>query len=212
MYLIGGIVALSGAGFFLWRSYGRNVSNDGKNYVTKEAYKDWLKQGGQEIEKVKSSKEFGDVVVTLNYIPAEKRALREAGSLNSPVFETALEEARKFFACQLTISHKEGLDILNTQSEIYRDYESRVKYFSFGIQRKLYLTTGSKKVPCALMHFERTFGLGKALTLNLAFESKELATTGESPVLTWEDDFFGIGKINLSIGKNELNALPQIKS
>lgn len=212
-YLIFGILLISGVTTFLWWKSAKKPAGKQAAYtLSKEEYAKWLQNNSSKIDQIKSSKEFGDVVVTLNYVPAEKRAIREAGSSTAPGFEAALSEARKFLTYQLKINHKEGLDVLNTQSEMYRDYESRVKYFSFGIQRKLYLTVGAKKIPCALMHFERTFGLGKELMLNLAFDSQEIPTSEESPVLTWEDDFFGIGKINLSIGKNEINTLPQIKS
>ena len=212
-YLVSGVLLILGAVTFIgWKSGKKAVNKQAAYTLSKDEYTKWLQNNATKIDEVKSSKEFGDIVVTLNYVPAEKRALREAGSSTAPGFEAALDEARKFLTYQLKINHKDGLDVLNTQSEMYRDYESRVKYFSFGIQRKLYLTVGAKRIPCALMHFERTFGLGKELMLNLAFDSKEIPETEESPVLTWEDDFFGIGKINLSIGKNEINTLPQIKS
>lgn len=190
----------------------KNTTDNVAKKVTNTEYESWIKKQPKELEKIKATKEFGDITVSLSYIPAENRAIREVGSIKNQGFASALAEARKLMVYQLKISHKEGFDLLNTESPVYASYDSRVKYFAFDIQRKLKLSIGNEVKPCIMSHFERTYGSGNNIIVNLAFENEKISDLKADPIITWDDDFFGIGKINLSIGKNEIKSIPQIKS
>lgn len=206
------IAVISIFGLGLWFFHENNLPAGLNNIMSKSEYKRWITNNSKEMEKISAKKEFGDIEVILNYIPAEKRAIREIGSVDKPGFNEALLEARKFMVYQLRINHKEGLDILNTESSVYKNYDSRVRYFSYDIQKQITLNIGNQHIPCSLLHFERTFGIGKELLLNLAFDASQIKLLNSDPVITWDEDYFGIGKINLSVRKNEINSIPQIKS
>lgn len=180
--------------------------------MTAGEFGSWIKSNSTEAAKLSSKKTFGDISYEVRYIPAELRVFRELGSYSHHDFKQSLAEARKLETYQIKIYHKEGLGILNVESNKYKSYDQRVKYFSFDIQRRIKLLVGKSEVSCVLSHFERTFEASPYTLIDVAFESKAIAGNNIERIISIDDDYFGIGKINLGISEADLNKFPIIKS
>ncbi len=184
----------------------------GNRVVSTSEYATWVNENIAEIEKLSDSKNFGDISFELKYIPAEIRALREVGSFTHPNYLSVLNESRKLEVYQIRISNNTGINILNMQSKNYPTYDQRVKYFAFEIQKNIKLTIGKSTIPCSMCHFERTFETSPYTLLNIAFDKSALPKSTGNPVITIDDTYFNIGKVNLGIEAFQLNKIPNIKA
>lgn len=161
---------------------------------------------------ITAKKEFGDIQFSVNIMPASVRATRETGmkAVGTPSWKKALQEAQKLETYQIKIAHKDGLDLLNTESVRYRNYEDRIKYFSYDIQSRIKMKIGTEVYPCIISHFERSYGNMPFLLINIAFDATKIKLKNQDRIISIDDAYFNIGKINLLVNKEDILSEPQI--
>jgi len=179
----------------------------GKAYFeSKEELTTWVNKN----ENTSRTKKLGDFEFSLKRLSPDVMALQELQGNTSDA--KAYEEAKSHYTgltyYRLNISnnnyHRELLKYNLKSSEEYND---RVMYCSFQINRDLYMTNGNDTVPCALHEFERSFNLESGLNFVIAFPLIDLQ---KEHTVVLQDQLFDNGIIKFSFSKNG-NDLPYFK-
>jgi hypothetical protein len=94
------------------------------------------------------------------------------------------------------------------------EYEQRVQYFAFEMQKDINLKINNRTIPCALFHFERAYDLAPYSVFLLGFPVENPSAYAEDTKILFEyqDHVFNTGKINFIFKINDLNNIPKIKS
>lgn len=148
----------------------------------------------------------------LLYLPLEYKAIKEIRDKTPSI--ALLEKEKTNFSGMtyftLKISpEKSDKSILKYNLKSNEDYQARLAYFSFGLQKDIYLEQGDLKIPCTLYHFERAYDLSKFRVFNLAFEDK-LIDKNKDFTLVIASDFFQSGRIKFKYKKTELEKIPEL--
>ncbi|MBL7807380.1 MAG: hypothetical protein JNN28_06190 [Saprospiraceae bacterium] len=154
-----------------------------------------------------NSQVYGDVCTTLNYLPADWLAVKEAGSDNPEQIAAAQKEYEGLEYYRLRIATVSGQgDVLQYGIELTEDYYRRVEYFSFGFQKDLRLLVDQDTLPCKLFHFERNYGAAPYMDFMLGFEQKIGLISNRT--LIYEDFVFSNNIVKLTIPAENIQKLP----
>jgi hypothetical protein len=164
---------------------------------------------------LKQEKVIGDLSFTLQYKPLEFIALKALGP--SAANAKGVQEARKEYEGMqyytLTINNKSGInDLLKYEVSDMQEYQQRVSYFSFDMQRDLLLVEGEDSLKCRLFHYERVYGLAPYATFLLGFDLPA-KKSGEvcDKVLVYRERVFETGMLKFRIKAENLNNVPELK-
>lgn len=146
----------------------------------------------QDLQIMSKSKSIRGHKFELIYQSAKKRLYLLNGGLEPSTAE--IVEAEKIICYELRISSDNQPDLLKESN--HRPFEERVKYFSTAIQENLKLVIGRDTLPCAMVQFERNFGVAPYLSIQTAFSAvKNWKTLRHHLILN--DEYFGLGDIHL---------------
>ena len=158
------------------------------------------------------SQQLGSKIYELTYLPAELLAIREAGADATP---EAIQQAKShytdlaYFALKVTDSTANG-ELLKQNLSSSQEYQRRVNYCSFAMQRDLSVVTSHKdSLACLLLHFERSFDVAPVVSFLLAFDKS--VTDASAATIIFDDNLFGNGRMKFSFTREELHCTPQLK-
>lgn len=135
--------------------------------------------------------EINGIVYKLKRVPLDLKILKNNKSavLSSESYEAYAQQLGGMDYYELQINSTKGADVLKNGVPTDNEYLRRVDYLSFKAKNDFALKQGDKEVSCQLYHFERSYGLGKHVTINLAFPKAEASEY----VLIFKDNVFGAG-------------------
>lgn len=169
---------------------------------------------------LRTEKAIGDYVFTLQYQPVEYTALLNSESLDPGEVRSELEGLRglQYFSFRIS-TRDERSDVLKFKLRSPRQYEERVEYFAFGMQKDLRVIEEGDTLECVHEHFERTYGVSPYSDFTLAFQSSGSRTTAGPPgagghaadkTFIFDDAILGVGPVRMTIPGRALDRIPGV--
>src|SRR6185437_11027528 len=175
--------------------------------LEKQDYIDWCRKKENPLKK---TKELQDITFSLKYKPAEYVACMEesSGKANTNDVKKNAEDidGLDYYDFKIQITSGQG-ELLKYQVASMSDYDSRVNYFAFGMEKDIKMIDGSDTLGCVLFHFERAYDVIPYATFLLAFPK------GKSPLaertFIYEDKVFNKGIIKFTYTTEDLSQIPK---
>lgn len=174
-------------------------------------YINWIQNPGNGFKKEKS---IDDITFSVLFKPYEYIICQEEKTQtiydSIIIRKTGELNEMQYFDLKIELNDGQG-ELLKHQLTSVEEYNKRVNYFAFEMQKDIQLLDGRDTVSCLLFHFERaydvsplsTFLLGFPLTKNI--ESKE-------KTLIFYDRTFNKGVLKFTFKKDELKTLPKLQT
>jgi hypothetical protein len=120
---------------------------------------------------------------------------------NDTINEEVKEQA-KLFQIQFSI----GSDSLDQELLKYgltdeMEYQNRITYYSFNMNKDIFLVVGTDTLPCVTYQWERGFDLSRKLVFQLVFSAKDWKGKVDGFQLVYYDRVFNNGIIKFFYGK-----------
>lgn len=171
-----------------------------------KAYLTWYKKAKDALTFTKT---VGKVRMELSYLPTEIQAMADVGLENSQAIHKRLEEEKGIEYYQLTFrSTDPEIPVAGLMSE-QRDMVQIANHFAFDLESAVSLKTDSDSYPSVLYHYDPGLGDGKTMCVLMAFKPDQSTTIDR--VFHLEDEYFGMGPINIDIDDSTIQQLPTIK-
>jgi hypothetical protein len=93
-------------------------------------------------------------------------------------------------------------------------YDKRLMYYSFEMQKDIQLISGTDTIPCSLLHYERTFNVSPKANFLIGFPvTTKQKKSGKqvSKTFVYEDRVFKTGIVKLRIEDEAIKEIPAIK-
>lgn len=177
--------------------------------MTPAAYMAWAAKSdnGLSVEKT-----VDDIKVSLLYQPHEYLVLREQrGNVPGPSeFESLVKEKEGFTYFLLRISPEEThTPILKTHLSSNGEYSERLSYYSYQLQKDIFMVEGLDTIRTVLYHFEPPTDLTPFVNISLAFELSEEQLPDQTFVM--ENKYLGIGPIKIHLSQISFSSIPSLK-
>lgn len=145
--------------------------------------------------------EINEVVYQVKWIPLEVKIWEKGKSkmLSIDEYNTYAEQLGGLEYYEVQIRHEEDIDILRHGVTSDSEYLKRIDYLAFKAKDDFVLQNENAETACRLYHFERSYGLGKHITINLAFPK----TNAGSNLLIYTDNVFGAGLLKFRFENNQ---------
>lgn len=173
-------------------------------------YVQWFKGNHNHLQK---SQNVNGVKYTLSYRTPEFLALMQ--QQNENITKSELDSAMQDFSdlvqfrLQIEVPGS-GQEFLKYNLTSESDYESRVNYYAFEMQKDIFLKTEKgDSIPCSIYHFERSYGASPSSVFLIAFAG---VNTNEKMEITVFDREIGKEKIRFVFDPKELKNIPQLKT
>ncbi len=158
------------------------------------------------------NKEISDINFQLSYMPKEYLAYLELKNedYNKEQFDEAVTHYKNmsYFNLRLHLVKGQG-ELLKYNLVSPQQYEARIKYMSFEMQKDVFLVQGNDTLYPGLFHFERIFEVAPYATVMLAFDNEKFKPEQEFTVV-YNDKLFNKGYIKYNYKNNQLIDLPNI--
>lgn len=174
-----------------------------------DEYISWVenKENGLLVEK-----QVGYYKLQLQYKPQEyavlmdeRKATLTAGEMNTK--KQAFSDLDYF---TLKITAEDGKDITKFNITDEQEYYARLQYFAMEMGNDLDLIDGKDTLPCAIFHYERTYGIDPRSAFVLAFPKKKGENNATAKTLLFSDRHLGTGPVMLTITSESLNNVPAL--
>ena len=178
-------------------------------YLFPEELTEWVNDNsnGLKIEKEIDEYRFSTFYKPLDYIVATDLNKKEI-TKDELIAKKGEIEDLQYFTFRIGLKTNEG-DLLKHNLREANEYYARVEHFSFAMQNDIVLFEGQDTLKCVLYHFERTYGTAPFLNFNLAFEKTQ---NKEDKTLIINDQVLGIGRVKLTIPKENILRIPKLKT
>lgn len=156
-------------------------------------------------------KNIGDLNFSLLYKPQAYMALKENREFaaNTEKVKELIHnyDGFQYYTLRVKVNNQSlGKDVLSYNAAGAADYQERVKYFAFDMQKDIKLVSGGDTLPCVLFHFERNFGITDFSNFLLSFPQSK--NVNEDRVFVYEDKVLGTGLVKLTVKAEDINQLP----
>ncbi|HYG53326.1 MAG TPA: hypothetical protein VD905_20650 [Flavobacteriales bacterium] len=152
------------------------------------------------------------------YQPAEWLALKSLGyDANAEAISKEAENYQDlmYFTLRLQLNSAQT-ELLKYKSKDNREYQERVNYYSFKVQKDIRIVVdGKDTLPCNISHFERAFNVTNYADLMLGFSKEELnkvAQDWKTITIVFNDKIFGNGTIAFQFERKQLSNTPKLKA
>ncbi len=180
--------------------------------LTPREYVIWVRDKENHLVKEKNIDEikFSSLYKPYNYIVCNEQKTEEIKS-------TTLSESIKqlegmvYFDLKIAIEDGQG-ELLKHKLSSPQEYQNRVEYYAFKMQKDIDLVNGLDTIPCALFHFERTYDIAPYSNFILGFSAKDVKKMKKDFSLVFHDKVFGKGIIQFHYTKEELSNVPKLKT
>ena len=105
---------------------------------------------------------------------------------------------------------KEDQALLDKTKMTVSEFDQRLGYFSFSMQKDLLLVDGQDSLPCLLFHHEPTYGLTGEETFLLGFDLPIEPSLYSPKELLYKDSFLGTGQVSVTIQEAALTSIPAL--
>lgn len=158
------------------------------------------------------NKEINDLNFQLSYMPKEYMAYLEVK--NTEFTKEQLNEAinhyknMTYFNFRLRLVKGQG-ELLKYNLVSPQQYEARIKYMSFEMQKDICLVQDNDTLYPGMFHFERIFEVAPYATVMMAFDNEKFDIKKEFTIV-YNDKLFNKGFIKYNYKQNQLIDLPNI--
>ncbi len=170
----------------------------------------WVEDGTHGLRKGRT---FDNFIYTAQYKPWPYIICEEQRKEEIPdsIAKKRLKELNGMQYVDLKIELKEGGgELLKYKLQSPKEYESRINYFSFGMQKDIQLIEGGDTLPCLLFHFERVYNVAPYATFLLAFPLGK--DTKADKTLVFFDHGFNNGIIKFFFDGRDIKNVPQLET
>lgn len=159
-----------------------------------------------------AEKEMQGVQYRTHFRPVEYMASAEFLKKPEKTISEIINEVSGLQYFSFEISNKENKgDVLKKNVTSMDEYFQRIEYFSYMAQNDFTLVDGSDTLDCVLYHYERSYNLTPSHRLLLAFPAKKADDSGkQDKILSYNDQVFGSGRINLCITADNIQKIPKL--
>lgn len=162
--------------------------------------------------KLIKDKTISDINYQLGYLPPEYLAYTElkGEEYGQEKFDAVKKHylGMTYFKLRITVKNGNG-EALKYELRSAQQYNDRISYLSFRMQKDIYLVQGKDTVYPDLYHFERVFDLAPYVDVMLAFENTKFKPENEFTI-NYADGLFNKGNIKYVYKNNQLIDLPKI--
>jgi hypothetical protein len=155
---------------------------------------------------------FNDVALELRYRPLPQIALQELGDdLDQDGLEKVVRERSGAHYFDLRFHAVHGGEVLAASAASQDDFYHRLYHFTTEVENDLLLVAGTDTIPCALAHFERTYGAVPYNDLVISFIDDAATTERDDLQFIYDDRVFGLGRVSFTIRRKDIEAIPELK-
>jgi hypothetical protein len=179
----------------------------GKKSLSPKYYVDWVEN---ENNGLSLSKEFNDVDFQILYKPINYIVAKEYlnGNLKKENISKRLLELGNMQYFTLRIKSKSSNELLNANISNENEYYQRLEYFMGPMQDDIKLIENNDTIPCAIHHFERSYGLAPYNNFVIAFASSKINNSDK--YFVFEDKILGTGTVTFKIKQQDINNIPNL--
>jgi hypothetical protein len=180
-----------------------------KETMPVDNYMQWVRDPQNGLIKTKT---IDELQFKVQYKPYEYIVCME--ERNDKIADTLMKrklkelEGMQYYDLKILLKNNEG-ELLKSGLTSAEEYDSRVKYFSFGMQQDIQLVDGTDTLPCVMYHFERAYDATPVCTVLLGFDWKD-SNAGKAKTLLVYDKTFNKGLLKFTFKENRLQTLPKL--
>ena len=185
------------------------LKNHTEEKLTVQEFISWCSDKNNKLNK---SKDIADIQFGLSYMPAESMAVLELRTeeYDYPKFIEACNHYADmtYFNFKIEVINGSG-ELLKYKLESPSQYEGRVKYISFEMQKDIYLVQGKDTLLPGLFQFERIFEVAPYSTVMFSFDNKKFNRNNEFTIV-YNDKLFEKGFVKFNYKNKQLINVPNI--
>lgn len=185
------------------------VKNYTEEKVTVQEFVTWCADKNNKLCK---SKDISDIRFNLTYMPAPSMAFLElrTETYDFPKFQETCDHYAEmtYFNLKLEVIDGTG-ELLKYKLQSPAQYDQRVKYMSFDMQKDICLVQGKDTLLPGLFQFERIFEVAPYSTVMVAFDNKKFNRDNEFTII-YNDKLFEKGFVKFNYKNKQLINLPNI--
>ncbi|HXP52335.1 MAG TPA: hypothetical protein VN922_20440 [Bacteroidia bacterium] len=190
-----------------------NLSASSSSYTSdsKLVPGEYVKWVEDEQNGLKKKKEIEDIVFYAQYKPLPYIVCEEERKNDLP--DTTIKrrtselKGMQYLTLKIELKQAKG-ELLRYGISTTDDYNSRVSYFSFDMQKDLQLVEEGDTLPCLLFNYERIYGLAPYATFSLAFAKGKNINADKTLILF--DHIFNKGLVKFYFKGKDIEAVPQV--
>lgn len=171
-----------------------------------------VKWVGEKENDLSKTKDISEMTYHLSYMPKECMAYMELQnkSYSKEELQKALGyyNAMTYFNFRIELKEGQG-ELLKHDLNSPQQYNDRINYVSFEMQKDIFLVQGKDTLFPGLYHFERTFDVAPFTTVMLAFDNEKFNPSDEFTVV-YNDKLFNKGFIKYNYKPKQLIDLPNL--
>ncbi len=176
-----------------------------------KSYMAWVRDGDNGLKRDKT---VGEITFSIQYKPLEYIVCLEEkkDKIAESLVQQKVSELSDMQYFDLSISLNEGRrELLKYQLSSPQQYNERVNYFAFAMQKDIVLVQGDDTLPCVLYHFERAYDVTPSSTFLLGFSLNRHAHFEDKTLILY-DKTFDKGTIKIAFDKDEFTKIPRLKT
>ncbi len=185
-----------------------SLSNTQKELPIEQFVK-WVGDKENDLSKIK---EISEMNYHLSYMPKECLTYMELK--NTEFTKEQFDETKKhyegmtYFNFRIELKGGQG-ELLKYNLSSPQQYNARINYMAFEMQKDIFLVQGKDTLPPGLFHFERIYEVAPFATVMLAFDNKKFDPNNEFTVV-YNDRLFNKGYIKYNYKQKQLIDLPNL--
>lgn len=176
-------------------------------------YVQWVKHPDHGLLQTKTLREYIFIAQykPLDFIVAQEERTSELSKTTLKERKKALGEEHLYF--NFRVKSVEGqLSPVGSSAYSKQEYQHRLGYFTFDMQRDLYLLHGQDTFPCTLFQFVRSYDVAPYIDFALGFKKPPQTVIDQNITFVFDDQILGIGTTRLLFEHTVFNHLPAIKT
>ena len=179
--------------------------------LTPTEYVVWV---NDKTHNLKRSKKISEFNFTLFSKPSDY--LISVDQKTETITETKYIELKKEFGNLLYFDFKIEADDIPTELLKYKvsgegEYQRRVTYFAYEMQKDFFLVDHLDTIPCVMFHYERTYDIVPYVKVLLGFDPLKNNKDNTFEFI-YQDRVFNNGLIKFTIRKSDLENIPKLKT
>lgn len=161
-----------------------------------------------------SEKTIDEINFSIQYKPYNYIICMEerSDSISSKLVASKVSELNglDYYDLKIKLINSEG-ELLKHDLSSSSEYQKRVEYFAFGLEKDIRLVNGKDSIRCSMFHFERSYEAAPYCTILLGFKSLENNKNAQL-TLVLEDKIFSKGIIKFTFNKSNFERIPKLKT
>lgn len=196
-----------GLNSFKWMVLVGFLTSCGVKSLKPEEYVKWVENADNGLSL---TKEFDDVTFQVLYKPVNYIVAKEFlnGGIKKEEVDKRIKELGSMDYYTLRIKSNSSNELLSANIGNESEYYQRLEYFMGPMQDDINLINANDTIPCALFHFERSYGLAPYNNFVVGFAGQK--KIDDDQTFVFEDKILGTGKVMFKIKSEDRKNIPNI--